>query len=235
MARRAFTLLELLIVVGIIAILLSLLLPALAYARDSARKIHCASNLRQLMQAAMSYVADNDQFLPFPNYSTGNFFNQDIPTQPGWLYRGPILNPGSEDQVETGTLWPYLKNRAAYRCPMDDNPSAFGPAHAMTSYVMNGAVCGYALSFYPALKYSSFQQNDICFWESGLGEDPANTNPRNMGADYPPDGLTSRHGGGGCIVTFGGSANWMNDAEFMNEAAQMPGPLWCDPKNPNGT
>ncbi len=221
-------------VVGIIAILLSLLLPALALARNSARKIECASNLRQLMQATIRYVADNDQLLPFPNWSTAGMFNQDIPTQPGWLYRGPILNPGSEAQLETGTLWPYLKMRTVYRCPMDDNPGSYGPEHAMTSYVMNGATCGYDLSFFPALKYSSFPQTDVCFWESGLGEDPANPGIRINGSDYPPNGLTARHGKGGCVVTFGGSATWMDDAEFMNEASHTPGPLWCDPKRSDG-
>lgn len=57
--RAAFTLVELLVVIGIIAILVGILLPALSKARSSAKASQCASNVRQLAMAALSYVADN--------------------------------------------------------------------------------------------------------------------------------------------------------------------------------
>ncbi len=206
MARRAFTLIELLVVIGIIVVLVALLMPVLAGMREAAWRIRCESNLRQLMQASIEYASDNEGYLPFPNLSTFGFFNQDIPSHPGWLYRGPIQNPGTEGQMKTGTLWPYLNSSEVYRCPIDETLGYFGPAHAMTSYVMNGAVCGYGLSFFPALKLTSFKPDRVCFWESGQGEYGVYAGLWINGSDYPPDGLTRRHRAGGCFVTFDGSA-----------------------------
>jgi prepilin-type N-terminal cleavage/methylation domain-containing protein/prepilin-type processing-associated H-X9-DG protein len=61
---RGFTLIELLVVISIIALLISILLPALASARDAARNIRCMSNERQIMIAIHAYTADNHDYYP---------------------------------------------------------------------------------------------------------------------------------------------------------------------------
>ena len=63
--RVGFTLVELLVVIGIIALLVSILLPTLSQARKSANKVVAGSNMRQIGQAAVFYANDNDGSLPY--------------------------------------------------------------------------------------------------------------------------------------------------------------------------
>lgn len=63
-ARRAFTLIELLVVIVVVVVLIGLLLPAVQAARETARAIRCANNLKQIAQAAHNFYEANNTFPP---------------------------------------------------------------------------------------------------------------------------------------------------------------------------
>ena len=96
--RTAFTLVELLIVIGIIAVLIALLLPVLGKAAESARQIKCASNERQIYAALEMYSTENKSFLPIPPL---------IGQTNSW-FMFPCPATGVIDYT-SGTLWTYLE------------------------------------------------------------------------------------------------------------------------------
>jgi len=124
--RDGFTLMELLIVVGVVAILLSLILPAVSHARSEARKTMCLTNLRQIGQSFSMYLDGHGQIYPCAQDPVAA--EQNI-----WLWMGrgwrPFLEPFIQshiDEIEPSVLW----------CPADHSGRYSG-----TSY-------GYSMSFY---------------------------------------------------------------------------------------
>lgn len=110
--ERAFTLVELLVVVAVIAVLAALLLPALARGRSSAWTVQCANNLRQLGFATQMYWDEN-----FGNcfvWKTGA-------TNGGTLFWTGWLGGGAEGErpfdPTQGALYSYLKGRGVETCP----------------------------------------------------------------------------------------------------------------------
>ena len=98
--RRAFTLIELLVVIAIIAILASMLFPSFSRARESARRISCVSNLKQIGYGVAMYNQDYDE-----RFAIG---------LPYWSLDGS----GIADQPQLSkTLYPYLNNYQIWNCP----------------------------------------------------------------------------------------------------------------------
>ncbi len=132
--EKRFTLIELLVVIAIIAILASMLLPALNQAREKAKEIKCKANMKQIGLAFVMYNADNNGFFPrlwgpYPGYSGSLFWM-------GSIAKYVHVDPASQ---------PNAKMSKVFDCPSN---TVNNPAHrdAMT-YAAVAPPAGYIWSY----------------------------------------------------------------------------------------
>jgi len=225
-------LIELLVVIAILGILSALLLPVLSKAKNRGVTAIDINNFKEQTTALNIYVSDNQDFLPWPNWLAGDVASLTPPR--GWLYTYDYQADGpAHFNITAGVFWPELRDERLYMCPMDNTNSQLflERRQQLSSYVMNGAACGYNRANYPTIKLSSVAPDAVAFWET----DEKHPNYFNDGASYPSEGVSARHIQGAVNATFAGAASYIKLNAWYTEAADTnKNLLWCYPNSPDG-
>ena len=246
--RRAFTLVELLVVIAIIAILIAILLPVLRGVKEQANRVICYNNHKQLMTAIQFYCNDNKGYIPHCNWGETPGSQMFLAKCPGWLFDPwqNIFMFKTEQDLQSGAIYKYLRNPKVFRCPLDPPPydrfigGKPTVVHPITSYGMNGSVNAYGgtpTRPCPFFKLTQFKNTDIILWE--LDEYSSGYDIYNDGSNFPPEGITARHGSrgtrdintvqgrlnskaGAIVSTAGLSVEWITVTDYFKEALPDP-------------
>lgn len=140
-AYSAFTLIELLVVISIIALLISLLLPALTSARESGRNVRCLANVRSVAQASVVYANDFDEHLPKTFWAGNAAKPSDLRPSagpgnahfgPAMLVKGDYLESKPTTRLPSPTIGrdvPFLS------CPSQNFEALYNPGNGAMPYI----------------------------------------------------------------------------------------------------
>jgi prepilin-type N-terminal cleavage/methylation domain-containing protein/prepilin-type processing-associated H-X9-DG protein len=216
---RGFTLVELLVVIGIIALLIAILMPSLSRARTQSQRVACMSNLRQLGNAFVMYTNANKGAFPRPAVT---------PRFEDWIYWN-----GNRD-INESRLVPYLSsgnrfNPEFFRCIADTEYQARAYQY---SYTVNEYICGH---YNNTLKFNQIRRPSdkiLAIDESSATVDDGCWAPQNYAVDgqnllsnrhdKQAEKKTDKNAGRGTVLFADGHGDFIERKNSFD-------PMWYDP------